>query len=235
MSSQHFLSAFQRKHHISLKQVKISLKTLFSVSEIPKNFTLCNYFLFQRLSRTICLAFFEKIIFDNMRPPYDVLNLYHVIRLNWSNFLNRPRARARALASFASYIAYSLGLIIARGRCVSGWRHQPRRHGKTQGKASKTQIHAKSQKRLDTQRRRPLWVLAPCVSYWPVPGFQKFFFLAWADVRREMCAECTKATKLFAPAFWGPGQYKDLLQNRKPRMLCIQCRHDMGRHLREQS
>ena len=82
MSSQHFLSAFQRKHHISLKQVKISLKTLFSVSEIPKNFTLCNYFLFQRLSRTICLAFFEKIIFDNMRPPYDVLNLYHVIRLN---------------------------------------------------------------------------------------------------------------------------------------------------------
>ena len=96
MSSQHFLSAFQRKHHISLKQVKISLKTLFSVSEIPKNFTLCNYFLFQRLSRTICLAFFEKIIFDNMRPPYDVLNLYHVIRLNWSNFLNRPRARARA-------------------------------------------------------------------------------------------------------------------------------------------
>ena len=68
-----------------------------------------------------------------------------------------------------------------------------------------------------------------------VPGFQKFFFLAWADVRREMCAECTKATKLFAPAFWGPGQYKDLLQNRKPRMLCIQCRHNMGRHLREQS
>lgn len=34
-----------------------------------------------------------------MQPPYDVLNLYHVIRLNWSSFLNRPRA----LASFASY------------------------------------------------------------------------------------------------------------------------------------
>ena len=114
-SSQHFLSAFQRKHHIFLKQVKISRKTLFSASEITKNFTLCNDFLFQRLSRTICLAFFEKIIFDNMRPPYDVFNLYHVIRLNGSSLINRPRA----LASFASYIAYSLGLIIARGRCVS--------------------------------------------------------------------------------------------------------------------
>lgn len=75
-SLQHFLSAFQRKHHIFLKQVKISRKTLFSASQMTKNFTLCNYFLLQRLSRTICLAFFEKIIFDNMRPLYDVLNLY---------------------------------------------------------------------------------------------------------------------------------------------------------------
>ena len=166
-----------------------------------------------------------------MRPPYDVLNLYHVIRLNWSSFLNRPRARARARFFCFLYCLFPRSHYCARPMRF-GLKASTEKAWKTQGKASKTQIHAKSQKRLDTQRRRPLWVLLP-MRLLPVPGFQKFFFLAWADVRREMCAECTTATKFFAPAFLGPGQYKDLLQNRKPRMLCIRCRHNMGRHLRE--
>ena len=70
------------------------------------------------------------------------------------------------------------------------------------------------------------------------PWVPEVFFFSRGPTCAERCApsaECTKATKLFAPAFWGLGQYKDLLQNRKPRMLCIQCRHNMGRHLREQS
>ena len=155
---QHFLSAFQRKHHIFLKEVKISRETLFCASEITKNFTLCNDFLFQRLSRTICLAFLKKIIFDNMRPPYDVLNLYHVIRLNWSSFLNRPRARAGSRSLLLLLIiAYSLGLIYARpmrfglkALTEKAWKDIEKsfKNANSHGKAS--------QKRLDTQRRRPL-------------------------------------------------------------------------------
>ena len=150
-----------------------------------------------------------------MRPPYDVLNLYHVIRLNWSSFLNRPRARARTLASFASYIAYSLGL--ARSHYCA----RPMRFG----------LKASTEKAWKDDAS-PYKFYSPCISYQSL-GSRSFFSLACADVRREMCAECTTATKFFASAFLGPGQYKDLLQNRKPRMLCIQCRHNMGRHLRE--
>ena len=99
----------------------------------------------------------------------------------------------------------------------------------------------KLQKLKFTQKVRSAWIrndaspykfYSPCISYQSL-GSRSFFPLACADVRREMCAECTTATKFFAPTFLGPGQYKDLLQNRKPRMLCIQCRHNMGRHLCE--
>ena len=112
-----FPFCFPTKTSHILKQVKISRKTLFSASEIPKSFTLCNYFLFQWLSRTICLAFSEKIIFDNMRPRMTFWTF--ITSFDWTDRASLIVARARSLP-FASYIAYSLGLIIARGRCVSG-------------------------------------------------------------------------------------------------------------------
>ena len=108
-SSQHFPSAFQRKHHIFLKQVKISRKTLFSASEITKNFTLCNDFLFQLLSRTICLAFLKKSYLTTCGRRMTFWTF--ITSFDWTDRASLiVRARARTLASFASYIAYSLGL-----------------------------------------------------------------------------------------------------------------------------
>ena len=163
-----------------------------------------------------------------MQPPYDVLNLYHVIRLNWSSFLNRiVRAPARARARFFCflYCLFPRSHYCARPMRF-GLKASTEKAWKDTGKASKTQIHMGRQVRSawirnDAGRYEFYFT---CISYQSA-GFQKFFFLACTDVRREMCAECTTATKFFAPAFWGPGQYKDLLQNRKLRMLCIQCGH----------
>ena len=141
------------------------------------------------------------------------------------------RARAHTLASFASYIAYSLGL--ARSHYCArpmrfGLKASTEKAWKDTGKNFKNAISRQKSEAPGYATTQAVMSSTPYAS--PTsPWVPEVFLFSRAPTCAEMCAECTTATKFFAPAFWGPGQ----LQNRKPRMLCIQCRHTMGRHLRE--
>ena len=125
-----------------------------------------------------------------MQPPYDVLNLYHVIRLNWSSFLNRiVRAPARARARFFCflYCLFPRSHYCARPMRF-GLKASTEKAWKDTGKASKTQIHM-------VRQVRSAWIrndagryefYFTCISYQSA-GFQKFFF-SRAPTCAERCA-----------------------------------------------
>ena len=127
-----------------------------------------------------------------MQPPYDVLNLYHVIRLNWSSFLNwivRAPARARARFFCFLYCLFPRSHYCARPMRF-GLKASTEKAWKDTGKASKTQIHM-------VRQVRSAWIrndagryefYFTCISYQSA-GFRKFFFSrvrrrAPRDVRR---------------------------------------------------
>ena len=119
-----------------------------------------------------------------MRPPYDVLNLYHVIRLNWSSFLNRPRARARARARFFCFPRSHLRAADAfRVKGINREGLERHREGKSEAPGYATTQAVIS----STPQASPT---SPCVP--------EVFFLSRAPTCAERCAQSVPKPRNFS-------------------------------------
>ena len=198
-SSQHFLSAFQRKHHIFLNKLRFLVKPYSARQRYLRASHYAIIFCFNDLAEQFVKLFLKKLYLTTCGRRMTFWTF--ITSFDWTDRASLiVRARARTLASFASYIAYSLGL--ARSHYCArpmrfGLKASTEKAWKDTGKSFKNSNSRKKSEAPGYATTRALISSTPHAS--PTsPWVPEVFFLSRAPTCAERCAPSVPRPRNFS-------------------------------------